>query len=79
MDITDFGRELFPLDSDWRVIHCLRCHSILVLHQPDPDLADRLLPTCDECRSWFLLASKSVELTPLPDVSDDVTRHRSAN
>lgn len=79
MDTTNLGNEFAPLDFDFHLIHCPQCQSPLVLHQPDPDLADLMLATCDECKSWFLLASKSVELTPLPDVSDDVTQHRSAN
>jgi hypothetical protein len=75
----DFEREFAPLDSDWRRIHCPRCDSPLVLHQPDPDLADRLLATGDECKSWFLLESGSDELIPLPDASDGGARRRLAN
>jgi hypothetical protein len=79
MDTMDSSYEFAPLDSDWRTIYCPRCHSPLVLHQPDPDLADRLLATCDECKSWFLLAAGSGELLPLPDASDGGARCRFAN
>jgi hypothetical protein len=45
-------------------IHCLACDCELILHQPDPDLPDRLLGTCDECKSWFLI--EGVECMPVP-------------
>jgi hypothetical protein len=78
MDTSDFGHDLAPSDSDWRVIHCPRCRWPLVLHQPDTDVPDRLLATCGECKSWFLLATESAELIPLPDVSDGGARFRLA-
>jgi hypothetical protein len=34
---------------------CQKCGCELQLHQPDPDLPTRLLGTCEECKSWFLL------------------------
>jgi hypothetical protein len=34
---------------------CQNCGCELQLHQPDPDLPKRLLGTCEECKSWFLL------------------------
>jgi hypothetical protein len=79
MDTTDFGHDSFPLDTDWRMIPCPLCKCPLVLHQPDPVVADRLLATCEDCKSWFLLASKSDELTHLPHVSDDTFPRRLAN
>lgn len=33
---------------------CERCEAPLTLHQPDPDLPDRLLSTCDDCKSWYV-------------------------
>jgi hypothetical protein len=33
---------------------CPRCENGLTLHQPDPQLADRLLATCEDCKSWYL-------------------------
>ena len=38
-------------------ICCPTCEFSLTLHQPDPDLPDRLLATCDDCKSWFLTDS----------------------
>ena len=71
MDTTDFGHESVPPDRDSRLIHCPRCQCPLVLHQPDPELADRLLATCDECKSWYLLTSESDELSQILDASNN--------
>jgi hypothetical protein len=53
-------------------ICCPRCEYSLTLHQPDSDLPDRLLATCDECKSWFLANSDGVGLIPLPELPNDV-------
>jgi hypothetical protein len=37
----------------------------LSFHQPDPDLPDRLLATCDECKSWFLANNDGTILVPV--------------
>jgi hypothetical protein len=71
MDSMDSGHDSSPLDTDWRVIPCPICQCPLVLHQPDREVADRLLATCDDCKSWFLLTSGSAELTQRPHVFDD--------
>lgn len=34
---------------------CLRCGALLDVHQPDADLPDRMLATCDTCKSWHLI------------------------
>ena len=34
---------------------CPNCGDELLIHQPDPETPDRLLGTCDECKSWYLL------------------------
>lgn len=39
-------------------IDCPRCGAKLVLHQPDMRLADRLLGTCEACKSWYILDSR---------------------
>ena len=44
---------------------CPRCECSLTLHQPDSDLPDRLLATCDECKSWHLATSEGTELRPI--------------
>jgi hypothetical protein len=42
-------------DDCFGEIECPRCCAILDVHQPDPDLSDRLLGTCAECKAWYLL------------------------
>jgi hypothetical protein len=49
-------------------IHCLDCDCELILHQPDPDLPDRLLGTCDACKSWFLVEGVTCVPISLPAV-----------
>jgi hypothetical protein len=46
-------------------ICCPRCEYSLTLHQPDFGLPDRLLATCDECKSWFLANSDGTLLVPV--------------
>ena len=31
-----------------------RCKSLLTIHQPDPEETDRLLATCEDCKSWYV-------------------------
>ena len=50
---------------------CPRCECDLTLHQPNPELADRLLATCDECKSWFLANSDGVVLIRVPEFPSD--------
>lgn len=54
-------------------LHCLGCGKALDVHQPDAEVPDRMLATCEGCKGWHL-----VEFTPgrpgalvvlLPDVS----------
>jgi hypothetical protein len=54
MGMTYFGQDFGSFDTDSPVLHCPRCQCLLVLHQPDPELWDRLLATCEKCKSWFL-------------------------
>lgn len=44
---------------------CPRCASVLTVHQPDPELPDCLLATCDDCTSWYLTNSSGSELSPI--------------
>jgi hypothetical protein len=53
-------------------ICCPDCECSLTLHQPDSDLPDRLLATCDECKAWFLATSDGDILIPVPQLPDDV-------
>ena len=57
-------------------ICCPRCECALALHQPDPELPDRLLATCEECKSWFLANSEGVVLILLSAFPDDAIPSR---
>lgn len=57
---------------------CPQCECELVLHQPDPELADRLLATCDECKSWFLANSEGNVLIPIRELPGDAIHGRLA-
>jgi hypothetical protein len=52
------------------VVQCASCLDSLMLHQPDEDLPHRLLGTCPECRTWFLIDSDTEVMVKLPDESD---------
>ncbi len=60
----------FVLDGDNPDCHCEvpcpECGDYLNVHMPDPELADRLLATCGECKSWFVMDCNRGELLPLP-------------
>jgi hypothetical protein len=45
---------------------CRRCASDLTLHQPDPEMPERLLGTCGDCKTWYLLTDELeyVEIAP---------------
>jgi hypothetical protein len=73
MEITPFGQGSDPFDTDSLAVHCPRCQIPLVLHQPDPELEDRLLATCDECKAWYLVDCNENALTRLPEAPDDGT------
>jgi hypothetical protein len=49
------------------VVQCASCHDSLVIHQPDEDLPYRLLGTCPECRTWFLIDGAMEVMVKLPD------------
>jgi hypothetical protein len=41
---------------------------VLSLHQPDYRRADRLLATCDDCKTWYLTTHRAKTLVRLPDI-----------
>jgi hypothetical protein len=59
------------VDSDMLTICCPKCENPLTLHQPDEELADRLLATCEDCKSWFLTDAAGSSLLALPELLDD--------
>jgi hypothetical protein len=56
---------------------CPVCGCELELHQPDESLADRLLATCGECKSWFLATAEGRPLVGIPGTGP-VGRRRPA-
>jgi uncharacterized protein YbaR (Trm112 family) len=59
-------------DTDMLTVCCPQCESPLTLHQPDEELAERLLATCEDCKSWFLANSDVSVLTPILEASDQL-------
>jgi hypothetical protein len=53
--------------DDPLAVQCASCHGALVLHQPDEELPSRLLGTCQECRTWFLIDGDAELMVKLPD------------
>jgi hypothetical protein len=51
-------------------LRCPSCHEDLTLHQPDPQLPERLLGTCAECHAWFLIPTVAGVMVRLPDQED---------
>jgi hypothetical protein len=46
---------------------CDTCGAPLDVHQPDADLPDRLLGTCQGCKAWWLLDGEAGLMARLPD------------
>jgi hypothetical protein len=82
MEIPPRGREVrvalwiatLPDSDDLdpeRSLLCLVCDEELEVHQPDPDCPERMLATCGQCRSWYLVEcdgdSGETLLVGLPD------------
>ncbi len=61
-----FWRESDEVASGQVAISCPQCEYSLTLHQPDPELPDQLLATCDECKSWFVTDAEGVRLIAIP-------------
>jgi hypothetical protein len=49
--------------SDHLPILCQNCGYALTLHQPDPELPERLLGSCAECKCWYLTNPRGATLT----------------
>jgi hypothetical protein len=66
-----FAWESCQQDENAILTHlCPQCEDALTLHQPDEELADRLLATCENCKSWYLTDGHASVLTPIPEASD---------
>jgi hypothetical protein len=46
---------------------CPQCALTLSLHIPDPQLPDRMLAVCEDCKSWYLLDCIEGRMALLPD------------
>jgi len=55
-----------PDSTEGAPMVCRTCWSDLILHQPDPEMPERILGTCDECKTWYLVDGdlEYVEIAP---------------
>ena len=60
-----FERTRFEVANQ---ILCARCQSELESHQPDVELPERLLGTCEGCGTWYLIDADAGVMFALPDV-----------
>jgi hypothetical protein len=75
ISFTDVARDLPMHSRDTSCIPipapggstCGTCDVPLDIHQPDPDLPDRLLGTCRVCKAWWLLDGEAELMARLPD------------
>lgn len=45
-----------PIPPDGPIsVDCLECDTPVEIHQPDSELPERMLCTCEQCQSWYLL------------------------
>jgi hypothetical protein len=67
-----FARIPIPPDGPVSV-DCMECDSSVEIHQPDSELPDRMLGTCEQCQTWYLLEcdpdAGQAALILLPDSS----------
>jgi hypothetical protein len=65
--------DLIRMDADsddHSSLRCPNCHEDLALHQPDPQLPERLLGTCVDCHAWFLIPAIAGVMVRLPEEED---------
>ena len=55
-----------PDSTESDALVCRACGSDLSLHQPDPEMPERILGTCEECKTWYLFDGdlECVEIAP---------------
>lgn len=55
-----------PDSTESDALACRNCGSDLGLHQPDPEMPERILGTCDECKTWYLFVGdlECIEIAP---------------
>ena len=56
LDTSSPVRRHYPVDQPILNVpfSCPRCACLMTLHQPDPELSERLLAVCEYCKSWYL-------------------------
>jgi hypothetical protein len=59
--------RLRPDPEDASGVRCPGCRDLLTLDQPDQERPERLLGTCERCRSWFLVHLAARVMVRLPD------------
>src|SRR5271166_1350535 len=64
-----------PDSTEGAPLVCRTCWSDLILHQPDPEMPERILGTCDECKTWYLSWRPPVG-APVPRSSGLANRFR---
>lgn len=57
---------LSPDGEDTAAVRCPACRRPLTLHQPDPGWPDRLVGTCEGCRTWLLIDAAMGVMVRLP-------------
>jgi hypothetical protein len=73
MNTVSVSRDLVPTITATESIaelECTKCSAILEIHQPDEQLAGRLLGTCPDCRAWYLIDAEAGLMALLPDETD---------
>jgi hypothetical protein len=70
MGTKDLRGEPEPTGNASHNERCPRCDARLQIHQPDPELVDRYLATCDECKLWLVRISGEDILVLPPDPDD---------
>jgi hypothetical protein len=48
-------------------VRCSNCQCHLAVHMPDPELPDRMLGTCSDCKSWYLLDCEGGVMFLMPE------------
>src|SRR5271166_1436500 len=68
MKSHEAGRWFVPESdsTESEALVCRDCGGDLSLHQPDPEIPERILGTCDECKTWYLFDGdlERVEIAP---------------
>ena len=73
MNTVFASQDLIPASIDCRSldeIECGKCESSLRIHQPDEQLAYRLIGTCPDCLAWYLIDAEKGIMALLPDEDD---------